>query len=218
MKMEATEERGSEPNPDEAKTQIEPQIPPPEEKNLSGIAKLIAGSRIEALKKVESGAIAVDGGTVATPGGERVAQVRDLMDDFMDLDVDAKTTASKEDIDKVKDRLDKLFARMPSLKQLDDSRAHYDEGCKNMESGKSAKALREFKVAISSAVKVCKLHADIGKALQKLKIKIDAESEKGAQTQEVKKIYERAVLQYKSGNLEEAPKLIREVAEALRSY
>ena len=87
-----------------------------------------------------------------------------------------------------------------------------------MVEGKSSKALREFKTAISSAVKVCKLHADIGKALQKLKIKIDAEAEKGTQMSNILALYSTAISQYRSGNLEDTPKLIREIAEALRSY
>jgi tetratricopeptide (TPR) repeat protein len=221
MKMGGTDERAEKtPIPDaevNAPPPEQPIVPPSEEKNLSGIAKLIAGSRIEALKRAESASLIAPTGKVEPAGAEKEVQVMDLMDDFLDLDVTTKTSTTKEDIEKVRGRLDSLFARMPPLTQLEDSKSHYAEGCRSMQEGKSPKALREFKTAISSAVKVCKMHADIGKALQKLKVKIDAETGKGKELNDLLTLYGNAMSLYRSGNLEDTPKLIREIAEALRT-
>jgi len=215
MKMESAP---SEPSTVDLSQEESTPLAEGDERNLSGIAKLIAGSRIEALKKVESEAVdpTFMGDIPDNPGGERARQVRDLMDDFIDLDTTTKTSSTKEDIERIKTRLETLFTRMPPLEQLEDAKGHYAEGCKHMESGKSSRALKEFRTAISSAVKVCKLHADIGKALQKLKVKMEEEGAKGVDVTETGVLLGRASMLYRSGNLEETPKVIREIAERLK--
>ncbi|MDG6224952.1 MAG: tetratricopeptide repeat protein [Candidatus Thermoplasmatota archaeon] len=192
-----------------------------DDKNLTGIAKLIAGNRIEVLKREDSGAIdpgfQVDQGPNGKiEGRSRSEGISNIVDDFVDLDVDAKMTSSMEDIQRIKNRLDSLFARLPQIAQLEESKGHYSEGVRHIASGKSTPALREFKIAISSALKVCKMHADIGKALQRLKLRMEEESAKGKDINNAKAIYSRASAEYRSGKLEDAPKSIRKLADELK--
>jgi hypothetical protein len=200
MKMEGGEERPAEPAPVQPSPAQESSARAQEDRALSGIAKLIAGSRIEALMKAE----------------EEEGQVKDVMDDFIILDASAQSSSTAEDTERLRAKLDSIFARMPNLAQLEEARSMYAEGCKDLAEGKSSKALRGFKVAIASAVKICRLDADIRKAVQKLKIKIDSERSRGKDVTAVQAMYDRALEKYRAGNLEEAPRLIREVAEALK--
>lgn len=222
MKMETGNEasKRDDTSTDDGSTEFTPLMVG-DDKNLTGIAKLIAGKRIENLKREESGA--VDPEFQADPlnegsvdGQTRPGAISNIVDDFVDLDVDVKSTSSMEDIERIKNRLDSLFARLPQLAQLEESKGHYSEGIKHIGSGKSTRALREFKIAISSALKVCKMHADIGKALQRLKLRMEEENTRGKDMTSAKLIYGRAILQYKAGNLEEAPKSIRELADELK--
>ena len=85
-----------------------------------------------------------------------------------------------------------------------------------MEAGKSSRALREFRTAITSSVKVCKLHADIGKALHRVKVMLEEERETGTDVTEPDLLMSKATALYRDGNLEETPKIIREIAERLK--
>ena len=195
------------------------------ENSITGVARLIAGSRMEDLKRVDSEAISVlNGGDdsdivinqIAKAEGEHTDAINDLMEDFLDIDLTFPGSASSKEINSMKKRLETLFNRMPNLYQLNEARHLYREGVKDLEKGKEAKAKREFKMAVSNAIKVCKIHLDIGKTLFRVGKNLKGAKSGGYDVSEVGKLYKRAVEEYKVGKLVQCAKTIRKIKEELK--
>ncbi|MGA1821297.1 MAG: tetratricopeptide repeat protein [Thermoplasmatota archaeon] len=199
------------------------------ENNLAGVAKLIAGARIDDLRRIDSSATAdrevkypstskvKDHEEAIKQGRETERRVQTLMEGLLDLDTSAGSLKVESDTDKLKKKLEDLFSRMPDLHQLSDSKYHYLEGVKYLDNMNEAKARKEFKVAISSALKICKVHSEMGKALAKIKKTLEGVKEKGMNVNGIMKLYEKASIEYHQGRLVECTETIGKIKESLRS-
>jgi iron-sulfur cluster repair protein YtfE (RIC family) len=136
---------------------------------------------------------------------------------LLDLDTSTRSSRKESDTDKLKKKLEGLFSRMPDLHQLSDAKYHYLEGVKYLENMNEAKARKEFKIAITSALKICRVHSEMGKALAKIKKTLDGVEKKGMNVTGIMKLYEKASREYHQGNLVECTETIGEIKESLRS-
>jgi len=195
--------------------------------SLAGVARLIAGTRIEGLQQEESEALESGDGKKdeERPGGAEVpvskTQVRgevitSIVDDFFDLDTSTQSTPTSSEMDRIRKKLENLLKRAPDIDPLKEARDHYTQGVSYMDLGKESAAKRSFRLAISSATKILKAYQDIGKALSTLKGTLDRAESSGVELREAKKLYTRANSHYRKGKLMEAALAIRRIKEELK--
>jgi len=139
------------------------------------------------------------------------------MEGLLDLDTSAHSSKVVSDTEKLKEKLEELFSRLPDLQQLSDAKYHYLEGVKSLDNRKEAQARKEFKVAISSALKICKVHSEMGRALTKIKKTLEGVGRKGMKVDLIMVLYDKAANEYRQGSLVECTETISEIKESLRS-
>jgi tetratricopeptide (TPR) repeat protein len=191
----------------------------PEKGDLAGIAKLIAGDRI---RKLEEG---------KGPSQEKTRRPEDkegslpwskdrsmdvkglsgMVDEMMDMEVQPQTSTPMKNAEKAKEKLESFYAKLPANLKLDESMALYARGLSHMQKGDHVGALRQFRLAISSAVKMTRLHTEITKAITSLDRELSMRRKKGEPNSRGEKLYIRAESALKAGNLTECATLIKEM-------
>lgn len=175
-----------------------------EEEDISGIAKMIAGARIEELKKKRSKVLDADEIT----GEEREDQkamiegsghpVNEL--ENLELDTSLKRVDIDEDIEKVKLKLIAFFDKLPDIPQLDDAKDHFQRAEELIEGQEKAKALKEYRNAMKLAIAVGKVHAEMGRSLKKIKNKLKELKSIGLVYEKAEALYKESEEFYRKGD------------------
>ena len=88
---------------------------------------------------------------------------------------------------------------------------------KYLDNMNEAKARKEFRIAISSALKICRVHSEMGRALAKIGKTLEGVERKGMKVDGIMKLYDKASDEYHHGNLVECTETIGKIKESLRS-
>ena len=186
---------------------------------LAGVARLIAGNRIKDLRGSDSSAVfeEEDPRSSKKPEGDR-RKLDALMEDFLDLDTTySKITASK-DVIRAREKLERMFKKLPHIKALKDPLAHYEKGVSYLDKDKECQARSEFKAATSTALKVLKVHKDIDLALKTLRATLDKAKDSGLYLKEPEEVFTRAREHYDNGDLMGSARAIRKIRDILKSH
>ncbi len=186
--------------------------------SLAGVARLIAGSRIQDLKESDSSAVGEeeDPRRSRRSDGDR-KKLDALMEGFLDLDTTYDKITASEDIIRTRKKLERMFKKLPHIKALKEPLAHYERGVSYLDKGKEAQARKEFKAATSTALKVLKVHKDIDTALKILRATLDKAKDTGLYLKEPEEVFSRAREHYSNGDLMESAQAIRKIRDILKS-
>jgi hypothetical protein len=195
-----------------------------EENDITGIAKMIAGSRIEQLKRTESFALK-EPAPDKSKGAERngpLGQVQPtdqqyacMMDEFLELETSPKAKTREKDANEIRKKLECFFEKLPANLKIDEARSFYKKGITLMEIDDSSGAIREFRLAISSAIKIGKLQADLSKALMTVRGTMDKQTSVGTEFLRIEKLYLKADEALNQGSLEDCAKFIKAIRNLL---
>lgn len=173
--------------------------------DLGSIAKIIAVERIEELKKNRSKAL--EEGTVPdvlwVEGGDPKRKLPDPvleLEDLADLDTSVRRVDLKEDVERARKRLIDFFDKFPDLPQLEEAKEQFLRGEKALEVNDLSKAIGEFHLAISNAIKVGRVHAEMGRHLRTVGKTLSRLKEKGIVDKNAEKLYSEAEDLYKKGD------------------
>jgi hypothetical protein len=179
-----------------------------EGQDLADIARSIAGERIEKLKKSRSQALA----DKESPSKDDVVE---LIEDIQEIDTSVKKKDQALEAEKVREKLKAFFDRFPMMAQLDDARSHFEKGEKLLEKGKSAGAVKEYRVAMSIAIKIGKVHMDMTKALKTVRTTLDKLKKKGFESGGAEDLYSEGKTLLKEGDLLGCARTIKSIREEL---
>ncbi len=211
------EEKGKDKEEDNGKT----VVPKPGKEDLAGIAKIIAGDRIKKLeeggyssmkddaneqKKKEEGSLPWS--------KDRTMDVKGLngmVSEMMDMEVQPQTSTPMKNAEKAREKLESFYSKLPANLRLEESMSLYTRGLSHLENGDHVGALRQFRLAISSAVKMTKLHSEITKAILSLDKELSIRRKRGDPNAKGEKLFFKAEAALKSGNLAECAILIKQM-------
>ncbi|MGA1873319.1 MAG: tetratricopeptide repeat protein [Thermoplasmatota archaeon] len=193
------------------KAEKSPKEPPKKDdekgsKELAEMARSIAGARIEKLKKSDSKAL----DEVPILDGEAGEMIEDMLD--IDTSMEKKETVEAEH---VREKLVAFFRRFPLMLQLDEVKSHFKKGEELLKDGKDDEALKEYRVAMSTAIKVGKIHMDMGKKLTTVRSTLNRLSESGYENWEAEDLYQEASTLFKEGDLLGCARTIKSIRDAL---
>lgn len=186
---------------------------------LAGVARLIAGSRIQDLKGNDSAAVGEEGNARRSrkPEGDR-RKLDALMEDFLDLDTTYNKISASKDVIRAREKLERMFEKLPHIKALKDPQSHYEKGVSYLNKGNEPQARAEFKAATSTALKVLKVHKDIDLALKTLRATLDRAKDSGLYLKEPEEVFTIARNHYDNGDLMGSARAIRKIRDILRSH
>ena len=194
-----------------------------QEEDIAGIARLIAGDRIRKLEK---------GGSTSLEQKEKIEKeslpwgkdktmdvkgLNGMVDEMMDMEVQPQTSTPMKNAERAKEKLESFYSKLPANLKLDESMALYARGISHMQNGDNVGALRQFRLAISSAVKMTRLHTEITKAISSLDRELSTRRKRGEPNPKGEKLYIRAEVALKAGNLAECATLIKEMKSEIFS-
>ncbi len=191
------------------------------ETDISSIAKTIAGERIKKLEKMDRDKACGKGGKhLDLPWSkDKDLDLKGLSSMIKDLD---SIEGSKEAVDaamteaeRIRDRLDGFYNKLPQNLSLDESFSKYEKGVENMNGGDHNAALREFRLATSSAVKMAKLHTEITKAISSINRELSVRRKMGETDPKAERIYIKAENALKNGELADCATLIKAIKNIL---
>ncbi|MGA1866569.1 MAG: tetratricopeptide repeat protein [Thermoplasmatota archaeon] len=175
--------------------------------HLADMARSIAGTRIEKLKKSDS---------MAVKDGIPIMEIDtgEIIEDMMEIDTSMER---KEVVDseKVRQKLLLFFDRFPIMLKLDAVRSHFERGEKLFKSGSDGDALIEYRVAMSTAIKIGKVHMDMGKKLATVFSTLSRLREKGYESLEAEELYRHAISLFREGDLLGCARTIKSIRDAL---
>jgi tetratricopeptide (TPR) repeat protein len=195
-----------------------------DDNDIAGIAKMIAGSRIEQLKRTESFALKEPAPDLTKEterdGPKGRVQSSDqqyacMMDEFLELDTSPKAKTREKDANEIRKKLECFFEKLPPNLRIDEAKAFYKKGVTLIEIDDSSGAIREFRLAISSAIKIGKLHADLSKALKTVRGTMDKQTSVGQEFLRIEKLYLKADEALDQGSLEDCAKFIKAIRNLL---
>ncbi|MBN1539576.1 MAG: hypothetical protein JW939_05480, partial [Candidatus Thermoplasmatota archaeon] len=132
-----------------------------------------------------------------TSDPEREGEIKGIMKDFMEIDTSPGKKLSRSSAEEVKRKLVRFFEMFPPMNQLNESRTHFEKGNRLLEEGKRDGALREYRLSLSQAIRIGKVHSDLGKALEKIGTTLG----KGVGKKDLKDLHEKALELYDEGDL-----------------
>ncbi|MGA1848056.1 MAG: hypothetical protein ACMUHB_01825 [Thermoplasmatota archaeon] len=168
--------------------------------DIVDIARSIAGTRIEELKKSSSRALEDEEQTASAldaPDPEREGEIQGIMEDFIEIDTSSLKKDPKHTAEEVKDKLERFFEMFPPMNQLTESRTHYDNGNRLLKKGEEEEAIKEYRLSLSQAIRIGKVHSDLGKALNTVQKTLV----KGVGGDDIRSLYEQAQELYGEGDL-----------------
>jgi exonuclease VII small subunit len=140
-----------------------------------------------------------------------------MVDEMMDMEVQPQTSTPMKNAERAKEKLESFYSKLPANLKLDESMALYARGISHMQNGDNVGALRQFRLAISSAVKMTRLHTEITKAISSLDRELSTRRKRGEPNPKGEKLYIRAEVALKAGNLAECATLIKEMKSEIFS-
>jgi len=224
--MDAERERPeevSEPEPPAVEEPVK-AAEPPKGNDLVDVAKRIAGSRIEGLKRSRSKAVEDDDAKKPSPQAEakdargrkgKGDSLKALMDELMKIDTTIDMSLPKNDLIDLKAKLEEFFSRSPPEMRLKEAKAHYLKAASLMSDGKEKDAFEELKLSMSSSVKEGKLHKDLNKALKTIRKALDRLSNVGRKDLKAEGLYAEAMASFGSGDLVTCQSTLRTIRDEL---
>jgi hypothetical protein len=179
-----------------------------EPKELSDIAKSIAGARIEKLKESDSKALSEE----APPPGDNMGE---MIEDIMEIDTSVNKKDSEMEVEMVRDKLKLFFEKFPMMSQLDEAKSKFDKGDELLKKDDKIGALDEYRTAMSIAIKIGKVHMDMNKALVTVRSTLDKLKKKGFENGNAEDLYNEGCLLLKEGDLSGCARTIKSIREEL---
>jgi len=174
---------------------------------LADMARSIAGARIEKLKESESRALK---GKAPKQESEAGTMIEDILE--IDTSIEKK---EKVDAEQVREKLIAFFKRFPLMMQLDEVKVHFKKGEKLFKDNKEKQALKEYREAMSTAIKVGKVHMEMGKKLGTVRATLTKLKDSGYENWEAEDLYQEASTLFKEGDLLGCARAIKSIRDAL---
>jgi hypothetical protein len=174
---------------------------------LADMARSIAGARIEKLKESDSRALKEDAKIIDGGAGT-------IIEGMLEIDTSIEKK-EKVDAEQVREKLIAFFKRFPLMMQLDEVNIHFKKGEKLLKSDKEEEALKEYREAMSTAIKVGKVHMDMGKKLGTVRATLTKLKESGYENWEAEDLYQEASTLFKEGDLLGCARAIKSIRDAL---
>ncbi len=195
------------------------------DENLVGVARLIAGERIRKMEEKDS----INKGRNVDDGGKGVERlpwsksseldmenISGIMDEAIEMDRTSQKSVSPEQSAKnAKKKLETFYGKLPKNLRLDESMSFYGRGLAHLQRGDHPGALREFRLAISSAVKVTKLHMEITRALLSIDRELSKRRKRGMADREMESLFNKAEESFMNGQLARCAKFIKAIKKDL---
>jgi hypothetical protein len=138
-----------------------------------------------------------------------------MMEDIKEIDTSFKKKDESVEAVKVREKLKLFFDKFPMMSQLDEARSRFENGEALLEKGKKSEAIREYRVAMSIAIKIGKVHTDMRKALKTVRATLDKLRKKGFESGVAEDLYNEGNLLLNEGDLLGCARTIKSIREEL---
>jgi len=185
----------------------------PGDGDIVEMARSVAGSRIEELKLSSSKALeeGEDLPPIGSSDPEREGEIKGIMKDFMEIDTSPRKKLSRSSAEEVKRKLVRFFEIFPPMNQLNESRTHFEKGNRLLDEGEQDRALKEYRLSLTQAIRIGKVHSDLGKALEKIETRLG----KGIGRKDIRDHYEKARELFGEGDLMGCARAISSVKDMM---
>ncbi|MGA1793224.1 MAG: tetratricopeptide repeat protein [Thermoplasmatota archaeon] len=174
---------------------------------LSDVARSIAGARIEKLKESHSKALEEDSPLLDGGAGT-------MIEDMLEIDTSIEKK-EKVDAEQVREKLIAFFKRFPLMMQLEEVKVHFKKAEDLLKNGKKKEALFEYREAMTTAIKVGKIHMEMGKKLGTVRATLTKLKDSGYENWEAEDLYQEASTLFKEGDLLGCARAIKSIRDAL---
>jgi hypothetical protein len=196
---------------------------PKGENDIAGIARLIAGDRIKKLE--EKGSSSIKGDEAKIEKSKDLPWSKDknidmkgldnIMNEMQGMDREDVENTPKVHAERIKKKLDEFYGKLPDNLQLDESMTHYGRGVAFLQRDDHISSLREFRISISSAVKMTKLHKEITKAMVSIDKELAKRRKVGQDDQKLNRVFNKAEEALGQGRLSDCATLIKVMKKEL---
>ncbi|MGA1819672.1 MAG: tetratricopeptide repeat protein [Thermoplasmatota archaeon] len=174
---------------------------------LTDVARSIAGARIEKLK--ESHSKALKGNSPIGDGGAGT-----MIEDMLEIDTSIEKK-EKVDAEQVREKLIAFFKRFPLMMQLEEVNVHFKKAEELLKDEEEEEALNEYREAMATAIKVGKVHMEMGRKLGTVRATLTKLKDSGYENWEAEDLYQEASTLFKEGDLLGCARAIKSIRDAL---